>query len=166
MSYLIGAANHIALGTALWDEDRASLFWDPQYGYCYHGRGPQGRAKFFELWPPPRMSCGDPTSASPLLGTDSGDSGAWSPWQIGASGKRSYVYITGQCLDGTGAPLAGATVKGFRTSDSLYVGQTTSDSNGNYSLGSPYVGVNHYLVAYEAGSPDVLGTTVNTLTPS
>ena len=165
MSYFIGAANHIAVGLALWDEDRSRL-WDPQSGYCYHGRGPQDRAKFFDLWPAPRMSCGDPSAASPPFGSDSGGSGAWSPWQIAVSGKSNYVFITGQCLDGNGAPLAGAVVKGFRTSDNLYVGQTTSDSNGNYSFGSPYVGVNHYLEAYLPGSPDIAGTTVNTLIPA
>jgi hypothetical protein len=162
MSYLLGAANHIALGTAIWDEDRSQL-WDPQYGYCYHGRKPQVCGQFFELWPASRMSSGDPTV--PLAPGGSRDSGAWSPWQIGVAGKRGYLFIAGQCLDSNGNPLIGAIVKGFRASDNLFVGQTISDSNGNYSLGSPYA-VAHYLVAYEAGSPDSAGTTVNTLVPS
>jgi hypothetical protein len=55
---------------------------------------------------------------------------------------------------------------GFVAANNLYVGQTTSDANGNYSLGSPYTGVAHYLIAFISGSPDQFGTTDNTLVPA
>jgi hypothetical protein len=62
--------------------------------------------------------------------------------------------------------VSGATVQGFRTSDDLFVGETTADSSGNYELATVYPATNHYLVAYKAGSPDITGATVNTLQPT
>jgi hypothetical protein len=38
-----------------------------------------------------------------------------------------------------------------------------SDAGGKYSI-PVNIGIQHYAVAYLAGSPDVAGTTVNTLT--
>jgi hypothetical protein len=67
--------------------------------------------------------------------------------------------------DSVGTPVANAIVQGFVTSTDAYVGEVTSGEDGTYTLGTETVaGVAHYLVAYKAGSPDVAGTTVNTLT--
>jgi hypothetical protein len=52
------------------------------------------------------------------------------------------------------------------TSNDTYVGQAVSDSAGYYELGTPYSGQAHYVVAYLPGSPDVSGTSVNTLIPT
>jgi hypothetical protein len=60
--------------------------------------------------------------------------------------------------------VSGAVVQAFRTSDDVLVAETTADSNGQYEAGRCETGVSHYLVAYRAGSPDIAGTTVNTLT--
>ena len=56
-------------------------------------------------------------------------------------------------------------VQGFLTETDALVRETTADSNGRYELGTEYASpTQHYLVAYSAGSPDIAGTTVNTLT--
>jgi hypothetical protein len=72
----------------------------------------------------------------------------------------------GKCKDSVNAGVSGAIVQGFITATDAYVGETTADSLGNYELGTPYPATNHYLVAYRAGSPDIAGTTVNTLQPT
>jgi hypothetical protein len=71
--------------------------------------------------------------------------------------------ISGITKDATGAPLGNCDVHLFRTSDDLEVGQTVSDPTGAFAF---YVapGVQFYCVAYKAGSPDVSGTTLNTVT--
>lgn len=71
--------------------------------------------------------------------------------------------ITGTAKDSTGAALAGCTLVLFRTADNSIAAQGVSDGSGNYSLGASQA-VTHYITAYKAGSPDVAGTTVNTLT--
>jgi hypothetical protein len=75
-----------------------------------------------------------------------------------------YPYaLSGVTRDSTGAVLAGCNVKLFRTADDSLVSQTTSDANGIYIIpASP--ALQHYLVTYKTGSPDVTGASVNTLT--
>jgi len=70
--------------------------------------------------------------------------------------------ITGVTKDSTGAALGGCVVDLFRTVDDSVAGRTVSDASGNYTIyATPQL--THYAVAYKAGSPDVAGTTVNTL---
>ena len=61
------------------------------------------------------------------------------------------------------AVLGSATVQIFNTATGLLVDTVTSDSAGNYFASDPNA-VNCFAVAYEAGSPDVAGTTKNNLT--
>lgn len=72
-------------------------------------------------------------------------------------------FITGVTRDSTGVVLAGCTVDLFRTPNDACVASTVSDQSGNYSFANPGSGP-FFLVAYKAGSPDVAGTTVNTVT--
>lgn len=72
--------------------------------------------------------------------------------------------VTGATKDSTGAALGGVTVQLFRTLDDSFRSQIDSDGSGNYIL-YPDVTGPFYIVAYKAGSPDVAGTTVNTLLP-
>jgi len=81
-------------------------------------------------------------------------------------GGQQVKKITGLTLDSTGAVLGSCIVQGFVTSNDVFVGQTTSDAGGYYELTTIYLGVNHYVVAYKAGVPDVSGTSVNTLVPA
>jgi hypothetical protein len=77
-------------------------------------------------------------------------------------GLANYI-ISGTTRDSTGAALGLCTVHLFRTSDDSEISQVNSTANGLFSV---YVaaGVQYYIVAYLPGSPDVAGTTINTLT--
>lgn len=76
------------------------------------------------------------------------------------------LHVRGVTKDSTSTPLGGVTVSLFLTSTNALLGTTVSDGSGNYDfpLFTP-VGP-FYVVAYKAGSPDVAGTTVNTLVAS
>jgi hypothetical protein len=70
--------------------------------------------------------------------------------------------ITGVTYTAAGAPLGACTVLLFRTQDNVLAQSTVSDGSGNYSfMVDP--SLYYYCVFYKAGSPDVAGTTVNTL---
>ena len=79
--------------------------------------------------------------------------------------STSALYISGVTRDSVGNPLGGCKVELFCSGSDIYVGDTVSDGSGNYSFqvlkSGPF-----YLVAYKAGSPDVAGTTVNTILPA
>jgi hypothetical protein len=76
----------------------------------------------------------------------------------------SHQYVlAGVTKNSAGATLGGCTVRLFRTSDNLLMASTTSDGSGNYSFNVGDGTTAYYAVAYLAGSPDVAGTTVNTL---
>lgn len=73
----------------------------------------------------------------------------------------TYV-ISGRTLDAASAVLPSCTVKLFRTRDDLLVDQAVSDGLGGYAF-SVSAAESYYVVAYLPGSPDVSGTTLNTL---
>lgn len=82
-------------------------------------------------------------------------------------GNQSIKFLKGTCVDSAGNPVANAIVQGFRTVDDYYVGEVTANNDGTYVLGTNNpASTQHYLVAYKAGTPDIAGTTVNTLTPT
>jgi hypothetical protein len=99
-------------------------------------------------------------------GTDYGlmDSVWWDQPEI-VGGTTSRYGITGVTRDAYGSPVGGVTVKLFLTSDDSRVDQAVSDPVGTFLVSSPYL-TGHYLVAYKTGTPDVEGTTVNTLVPA
>jgi hypothetical protein len=73
------------------------------------------------------------------------------------------LVISGVTKDSAGAVLGSCAVDLFTTADDVIQGRTVSDaSTGAYSF-SAGGGRTYYIVAYKAGSPDVAGTTVNTL---
>lgn len=73
-------------------------------------------------------------------------------WQIGGVTK-----------DSTGTPLGSCVVKLYLTATDQELAQTTSDGSGNYAFSVTDNATSYYAVAYKAGSPDVAGTTLNTL---
>ena len=75
------------------------------------------------------------------------------------------IQITGFTRDSTGTILPGCLVKAYATATDIVASSAVSDANGYFSL-PVSGGVQYYLVAYLVGSPDVEGTTVNTLTGS
>jgi hypothetical protein len=70
--------------------------------------------------------------------------------------------IIGVTKDATGAALGNCALVLLRTADNSVAALGTSDGSGNYRLGaSP--SIQHRLDAYLPGSPDVAGSSVNTL---
>jgi len=87
------------------------------------------------------------------------------PYSCDGEGTSVSRFIKGTVVDANGDPAANAIVQGFVTATDAYVGQDVSRQDGSYTLATDTpAGTQHYLVAYKAGSPDVAGTTVNTLT--
>lgn len=110
----------------------------------------------------PRYTAGLPVNKLPKL-----------PWQFVKQIFPSVVHarkplpsikllISGVTYNSTGTPLSTSIVKLYFTTTDIVVSSTVSDSLGNYSfIGSP--STVYYLIAYKAGSPDVAGTTLNTV---
>lgn len=70
--------------------------------------------------------------------------------------------ISGITRDSLGNPLANCIVDLFYTADDTKAATVESDATGAFSF-SVGPNLSCYIVAYKAGSPDVAGTTVNTL---
>lgn len=88
---------------------------------------------------------------------------AWwgDPWLLGgANGRLGFVGVT---RDQYGSPLAGCTVRCFRTLTDERVAKVVSDANGAYQATTPYL-EDHYLVIH---SPDGqrAGASVSTIDP-
>lgn len=75
--------------------------------------------------------------------------------------ERNYT-LSGFTVDVTGAFLTGVTVKLFQTATDTLVQQTVSDATGAYSFIVDKTQA-YYTVEYKAGSPDVYGSSLNTL---
>lgn len=115
-------------------------------------------------------------------------SGGWTPQSAGVGGARPTIpmgsdamhqrqgigplrsptfntlnaAITGVTRDSAGTALGTVVVQLFRSVDDTYIGATTSDGSGIYSIATVVSGP-FYIVAYKVGAPDVAGTTVDTL---
>ena len=75
---------------------------------------------------------------------------------------RSFL-ITGTTKDKDGVALPSCTVRLFATSTNVLAQSMTSDGSGFYSFTVTDPAIQHYVVAYKAGNPDVAGTTKNDL---
>ena len=130
-------------------------------GTIYAPMRPESGGAAFELfwplpeWPPP-LFFGDPAGQSVFRGASWGNKLA--PWR----GSTNWKRITGITKDINDAVVGGATVKVYRTFDDSLLGTTVSAADGAYEIGVSDL-FNCYLVAYKAGSPDIAGTTVNTV---
>jgi len=90
------------------------------------------------------------------------DGGSWFPQSDWAASNRA---LTGVSRDSTGAILGSCVIDLFVSGSDQLWARTVSDGSGVFSFGNPGTGP-FYIVAYKAGSPDVAGTTVNTLLPA
>lgn len=87
---------------------------------------------------------------------------------FGGRFKSQYAYVskygllTGITKDATGATLGGVTVQCYITAPRTFFSTTVSDGSGNYRAWAP-TATACFCVGYKAGSPDVAGTTLNTL---
>ena len=95
------------------------------------------------------------------------DKDLYEPYSCDGEGTSVSRFIKGTCVDSGDVAVANAIVQGFVTATDAFVGQVQGNTDGTYTLATDTpAGTQHYLVAYKAGSPDVAGTTVNTLTPT
>lgn len=91
----------------------------------------------------------------------------YEPFSCDGPGTQSMNFLRGTCKDSGGTAVANAIVQGFVTATDAYVGEVQGNTDGTYVLGTQNAKTTaHYLVAYKAGSPDIAGTTVNTLLPT
>jgi hypothetical protein len=74
------------------------------------------------------------------------------------------LVLSGVSKDSAGSVLANCRVLIFRTEDNSFIGETTSDGSGAWSV-SMMKGGPLFVVAYKAGAPDVAGTSRNDLVP-
>jgi len=112
-----------------------------------------------------RVSGGAPIGSDGASWGDLSMKDLFEPYSCDGEGTQSKRFLRGTVQDSVGSPVAGALVQGFVTSTDAYVGEVQSNLDGTYVLGTETLpGVAHYLVAYKPGSPDIAGTTVNTLT--
>ncbi len=147
-----------------------TYWWTWQHrGLATHGDD-FGHGVLHGRWPSKSGFLNDPAAPSSLMldqNLNGGGSYLYSPWIYGDGGCQSTKMIMGRCLNSVGSPVGGAVVKGFRTSDHLYVGQTVSDGLGYYELACPNTPNNaHFLTAYVDSSPDLGGRSVDTLIPT
>ena len=78
--------------------------------------------------------------------------------------QPSRYTVSGITKDSASVALADCRVEVFETTSRMLRGSVVSDANGAYTLDvTGGEGLTFYVVAYKAGSPDVAGTTVNTL---
>lgn len=169
MSALIGGGFAMMPSTAMMVQDEGrDPRWSDRYNWDYQRRFTNAIADqtgWRGLWPSSRMMAGDPTVPLAPLGQDALHAAEFELSMIGFGGSIRPNFINGSTTDSVGNPLGGVVVQGFVTATEAFVGQVSSDSNGNYSLPTINFGVPHYLVAYYPGTPDKAGTTVNTLVP-
>ena len=79
-------------------------------------------------------------------------------------GGYANFRISGVTRNSSGTALGACRVELYPTGRDTAIAETTSDASGNFFFDMPGTG-SFYMVAYKAGSPDVMGTTVNTLYP-
>lgn len=76
------------------------------------------------------------------------------------------LTISGVTRNASGVALGGCTVMLFRSTTDELMETVVSDGSGVFSFGTVGPGQAYYVVAYLPGSPDVAGTSVNTLVGS
>jgi hypothetical protein len=142
----------------------------PENAWNGMGRQPLSPWQDGQLWPSSRFGASD-ANGTGLFGQDNTTTGKYGIVDRGYgyddTGNASRLKLRGTTRDQYGNPLGSCVVQAYVTATDTFVGQTTSDASGYYELPTQYSSsTQHYLVCYLAGSPDVSGTSVNTLTPS
>lgn len=95
------------------------------------------------------------------------DADLFEPYSCDGEGTQSRNFLRGTCKDSVGTAVANAIVHGFVTATHEFVGEVQANNDGTYSLGVQQAKTTpHFLLAYKPGSPDIAGSTVNTLLPT
>lgn len=163
----VPAANNLYSYRQARAEPEGTELWEP--GWTYARNTPKtGRGDHWTpvggRWPAPQVFATDP-AADVTIGDRLNRSGGWAPWSGGNPGSQGRKFLRGQCVDGSAVGVSGAVVQAFLTATDAFQGEQTSTEGGYYEVGTTEAGA-HYLVAYKPGSPDIAGTTVNTLVPT
>ena len=105
------------------------------------------------------------SDGSPPVSNAMASKDLFEPFSCDGEGSQSVNFLKGVTRDSAGAVLGSAIVQGLVTATDVFLGQVTSHpTDGTYTLGMQVDKATPlYAVAYKAGSPDVAGTTVNTL---
>ena len=172
MSCFLGqtGAAQIAPGPLVPTDDRA-VFSASNYQWSFQPPRMQMEPwREGRLWTSP-TGLGGGLNGYGMLNQDAGSQQpCWESWGGSTgwddTGGQKQKVLVGQTVNAAGAALGYALVYVYVTSTNAWVSVTTSDSMGYFRAPTQYAGVNHYMVSYQAGSPDVSGTTVNTLVPT
>lgn len=114
-------------------------------------------------WSSSKFTGGAGGWGGPFLDDMDGPTSQWDV-ELRYTGGQQAKKIIGTTRDSSGVAKGSCIVRGFLTATNAFVGQVTSDTGGYFELPTPNVGA-HYLVAFQGGSPDQVGTTDNTLIP-
>ena len=147
----------------VWDE--ASWGGGPAFRWDYERRNPLA-TNTEAPWAAGWTRSGFLSAGWASVNTMDFDIGVVQPWepvsQVAGCLKPQFIY--GQILDANSNPVSGAVILCFVSATNVLDSKSVSDANGYYQAPC-YQSGNHYIVAYETSSPDLAGTTVNTLTP-
>lgn len=81
--------------------------------------------------------------------------------------QASRYLISGLTIDAATNVVGNVTVDVYETVLDIIRGSTISDASGNYAVEiAGDIGLTFYVRCYKVGSPDLAGTTVNTLVAS
>lgn len=138
--------------------------------WAYQTRGPKtwrDRNRFRSLWSfGCRVGGGTDSPEYAVVGINdlvTGD--GYEPFSCDGEGCSQNRFMRGVCVNASDVPVANPIVQAFRTSDDAFMGEAQANTDGTYIVPvASLAGVQHYLVAYKPGAPDIAGTTVNTLT--
>lgn len=78
---------------------------------------------------------------------------------------NSQLGFSGVARGLDNSPVAGVTVRLFRSSNSQLVATAVSRADGSYNISTPYAGENHFIVCHKSGSPEIAGASIATLVP-
>lgn len=159
MSVFLGMVGGFDM-SRLQDSDARACQLDYQWDYAMNGPQLKPWADGM-LWPSPRLGLGGDGYA----GRDfAAFNGRWEAERWEAIGGAQAKKFVGTSRDSSSVALGNCVVRAFVTATNVLAGSTVSDAAGYFEL-CVWSSLAHYIVAYLAGSPDVAGTTVNTLTP-
>ena len=172
-----GTAGATGGGYSAWQGTLQHCFDDRLYlipSYDWQRRGPKtwrDRNQWLSYWPTRGVAvCGgiEPGQAYCPIGSGIDDGAApFEPFSCDGEGSSIFRFMRGTCVDADNNAVANAIVQAFRTDTDAFLGQVQANNDGTYLLAVDVpAGTQIYLVAYKQGSPDIGGTTVNTLTPT
>lgn len=165
MSVLVGGANYLPWPVGNDIEDPLSRLSDPA-PVCLSALATlvlKSDARLGEIG----TEVAHPVFVSALYGDISADIGCmdapvWIFPPPRGGGANSRLGFNGFTRDASGGVIPGVTAKLFLTATDVKQSETVSGADGSFIVSTAEAG-SHFLVFYKSGTPDISGTTVNTL---